>query len=263
MERTKAVFNWSGGKDSAHALWRAIESQRYEIVALLTTVNHDTRRSTMHGIPFPLLQAQAASIGIPLHAVDLTPKGDMEDYQTAMSQAVAHFKAQGVTHFIFGDIFLHDVRKYREQQLAPHGIEVVEPLWGRSSETVMHDFLASGLQTVVVTTMADGLGAAAIGRTIDSDFIASLPAGTDPNGENGEYHTFCYDGPIFRTPVRFRLGSPFSRSYDIRLDLLVRRSARAISHLCRRHFRWYALWLFPESAPHRTRLTEIRTNRRL
>jgi hypothetical protein len=172
----------------------------------------------MHGIPFPLLQAQAASIGIPLHAVDLTPKGDMEDYQTAMSQAVAHFKAQGVTHFIFGDIFLHDVRKYREQQLAPHGIEVVEPLWGRSSETVMHDFLASGLQTVVVTTMADGLGAAAIGRTIDSDFIASLPAGTDPNGENGEYHTFCYDGPIFRTPVRFRLGSPFSRSYDIRLD---------------------------------------------
>jgi len=212
MERTKAVFNWSGGKDSAHALWRAIESQRYEIVALLTTVNHDTRRSTMHGIPFPLLQAQAASIGIPLHAVDLTPKGDMEDYQTAMSQAVAHFKAQGVTHFIFGDIFLHDVRKYREQQLAPHGIEVVEPLWGRSSETVMHDFLASGLQTVVVTTMADGLGAAAIGRTIDSDFIASLPAGTDPNGENGEYHTFCYDGPIFRTPVRFRLGSPFSRS---------------------------------------------------
>jgi|GEM_PF-41920 len=268
MERTKAVFNWSGGKDSAHALWHAIESQHYEIVALLTTVNHDTRRSTMHGIPFPLLQAQAASIGIPLHAVDLTPKGDMEDYQTAMSQAVAHFKAQGVTHFIFGDIFLHDVRKYREQQLAPHGIEVVEPLWGRSSETVMHDFLASGLQTVVVTTMADGLGAAAIGRTIDSDFIASLPAGTDPNGENGEYHTFCYDGPIFRTPVRFRLGSPFSRSYDIRLDhgenlhLLVRRSARAISHLYRRHFRWYALWLLPESAPHRTRLTEIRTNRR-
>lgn len=272
MERTKAVFNWSGGKDSAHALWRAIESQRYEIVALLTTVNHDTRRSTMHGIPFPLLQAQAASIGIPLHAVDLTPKGDMEDYQTAMSQAVAHFKAQGVTHFIFGDIFLHDVRKYREQQLAPHGIEVVEPLWGRSSETVMHDFLASGLQTVVVTTMADGLGAAAIGRTIDSDFIASLPAGTDPNGENGEYHTFCYDGPIFRTHARPvpagesllpKLRHTARRRHGENLHLLVRRSARAISHLCRRHFRWYALWLFPESAPHRTRLTEIRTNRRL
>lgn len=235
MERTKAVFNWSGGKDSAHALWHAIESQHYEIVALLTTVNHDTRRSTMHGIPFPLLQAQAASIGIPLHAVDLTPKGDMEDYQTAMSQAVAHFKAQGVTHFIFGDIFLHDVRKYREQQLAPHGIEVVEPLWGRSSETVMHDFLASGLQTVVVTTMADGLGAAAIGRTIDSDFIASLPAGTDPNGENGEYHTFCYDGPIFRTPVRFRLGSPFSRSYTYVSTTARRKPTPTGSPICKSH----------------------------
>lgn len=235
MERTKAVFNWSGGKDSAHALWHAIESQHYEIVALLTTVNHDTRRSTMHGIPFPLLQAQAASIGIPLHAVDLTPKGDMEDYQTAMSQAVAHFKAQGVTHFIFGDIFLHDVRKYREQQLAPHGIEVVEPLWGRSSETVMHDFLASGLQTVVVTTMADGLGAAAIGRTIDSDFIASLPAGTDPNGENGEYHTFCYDGPIFRTPVRFRLGSPFSEVTTYVSTTARRKPTPTGSPICKSH----------------------------
>ena len=182
MERTKAVFNWSGGKDSAHALWHAIESQHYEIVALLTTVNHDTRRSTMHGIPFPLLQAQAASIGIPLHAVDLTPKGDMEDYQTAMSQAVAHFKAQGVTHFIFGDIFLHDF---------PHARPV-------------------------------------------------------PAGES-----FL---PKLRHTSRRRHGE--------NLHLLVRRSARAISHLYRRHFRWYALWLLPESAPHRTRLTEIRTNRR-
>lgn len=218
MERIKAVFNWSGGKDSAHALWRAMQSGKYEIVALLTTVNRDTRRSTMHGIPTALLQAQAASIGIPLHIVDLTPKGNMEDYDKAMSKAVEYFKTLGVTHFIFGDIYLHDVRKYREQQLAPHGIEVVEPLWEQSSEAVIRDFLASGLKTVVVTTMDDGLGADAIGRTIDSSFIAALPAGTDPNGENGEYHTFCYDGPVFRFPVRFRLGKPFNRSYDIRLE---------------------------------------------
>ena len=123
-----------------------------------------------------------------------------------------------MTRFIFGDIFLHDVRKYREQQLSPHGIEIVEPLWGKSSEEVMNDFLVSGFRTVVVTTMADGLGADAIGREIDRGFIASLPAGVDPNGENGEYHTFCYDGPIFRQPVPFRLGRSFSQSYDIRLD---------------------------------------------
>ncbi|KAA2654710.1 hypothetical protein F2S32_08785 [Alistipes onderdonkii] len=191
---------------------------KYEIVALLTTVNRDTHRSTMHGIPTALLQAQADSIGIPLHIVDLTPKGNMEDYGAAMSHAVEHFKAQGVTCFIFGDIFLHDVRKYRERQLAPHGIGVAEPLWGESSGGVMHDFLASGLRTVIVTTMADSLGADAVGREIDPAFMASLPAGVDPNGENGEYHTFCYDGPIFRTPVPFRLGTPLRRSYRIRLD---------------------------------------------
>ena len=182
MERIKAVFNWSGGKDSAHALLRAIESGRYEIVALLTTVNRESRRSTMHGIPLPLLRAQAARIGIPLHEVALTPAGDMADYAEAMRRTV------------------------------------VEPLWGRTSEEVMGEFLASGLRTVVVTTMADILGADAIGREIDPAFVASLPPNADPNGENGEYHTFCYDGPIFRSPVPFRLGDPFRRSYDVRLD---------------------------------------------
>lgn len=218
MNKIKAVFNWSGGKDSAHALLRAIESEKYEIVALLTTVNRDTHRSTMHGIPLPLLEAQAASIGIPLYIVDLTPKGNMEDYSSAMSQAVLHFKDLGVTHFIFGDIFLHDVRRYREQQLAPHDIKVVEPLWGQSSEKVIEDFLLSGLKTIIVTTMADGLGAAAIGKLIDREFVSLLSADIDPNGENGEYHTFCYDGPIFQYPVAFHLGEAFLQSYDIRLD---------------------------------------------
>lgn len=217
-KRIKAVFNWSGGKDSAHALLRTQQSGTYEIVALLTTVNRSTHRSTMHEIPLPLLQAQADSIGIPLHVVDLTPKGNMEDYSAAMSRAVEYFKEQGVTHFIFGDIFLHDVRKYREQQLIPHNIKVVEPLWGKTSDEVMHDFLTSGLRTVIVTTMADGLGSTVIGHEIDRTFIDSLPKGVDPNGENGEYHTFCYDGPIFRRPVSFRLGTPFQQSYDIRLD---------------------------------------------
>ena len=166
MERIRAVFNWSGGKDSAHALWRAMRSGDYEIVALLTTVDGSTRRSTMHGIPAALLQAQAERIGIPLYRLDLAPNGDMADYGAAMSRAVAHFGARGVTHFIFGDIFLHDVRAYRERQLAPFGIEVVEPLWGESSQEVMSDFLASGLKTVVVTTMDDGLGRAAVGRVV-------------------------------------------------------------------------------------------------
>lgn len=218
MGRMKAVFNWSGGKDSAHALLRAMQSDAYELVALLTTVNRQTLRSTMHGIPLPLLRAQAERIGIPLEAVTLAPAGDMADYGEAMRRTAERFTAAGVTHFIFGDIFLEQVRRYREQQLAPLGIEVVEPLWGRPSAAVMDDFLASGLQTVVVTTMDDSLGREAKGRTIDRDFVRSLPAGVDPNGENGEYHTFCFDGPIFRTPVPYRLGEPLRRTCDVRLD---------------------------------------------
>lgn len=270
MERTKAVFNWSGGKDSAHALWHAIESQHYEIVALLTTVNHDTRRSTMHGIPFPLLQAQAASIGIPLHAVDLTPKGDMEDYQTAMSQAVAHFKAQGVTHFIFGDIFLHDVRKYREQQLAPAR--------HRSRRTPL------GPQLRNRDARFPGLGPA---NRRSNDHGRRTGSRSHRADHRLRFHRLpaCGDGsqrrkrriphlllrrPDFPHARPVPAGESFlpklrhtsRRRHGENLHLLVRRSARAISHLYRRHFRWYALWLLPESAPHRTRLTEIRTNRR-
>ncbi len=218
MERLKALFNWSGGKDSAHALLRAQQSERYEIVALMTTVNGRSHRSTMHDIPLALLQAQADSIGLPLHAVELSAGGGMEEYGASMEREARHFARMGVRHFIFGDIFLHDVRRYREEQLAPLGIEVIEPLWNRTSEEVIDDFLQTGLKSVVVTTMADGLGAAAIGRTLDRAFIDSLPRNIDPNGENGEYHTFCYDGPIFRHPISYRLGTPVRRSYDIRHD---------------------------------------------
>lgn len=111
--KVSAVLNWSGGKDSAHALWRVMQEGTYRVDALLTTVNRSTRKSTMHDIPLPLLEAQAERIGIPLYIVDLTPSGDMADYSEAMSRAVGHFKAQGITHFIFGDILLHDVRRYR------------------------------------------------------------------------------------------------------------------------------------------------------
>ena len=169
MEKIKAVFNWSGGKDSAHALWRARQSELYDIVALLTTINRDSQRSSMHGIPLPLLQAQADSIGIPLHIVNLTPQGNLENYAEAMTCAALHFKEQGVTHFIFGDIYLHDVRAYRERQLAPLGIEVVEPLWGVvSSEIVMQQYLASDSQE----TSADNMGSSLFaGHSVDNHLL--------------------------------------------------------------------------------------------
>ena len=216
--KKKAVFNWSGGKDSAHALWRVMQKNEYDIVALLTTTNSKTHLSTMHNIPIELLEAQSESIGIPLYIVPLTPKGNLDDYSTAIGHAAEHFKAQGVTHFIYGDIFLHDIRSYREAELSPFGISLVEPLWGASSHDIIEAFLETGLRTVIVTTQADGLGMSAIGKIIDRKFIDSLPAGCDPNGENGEYHTFCYDGPIFKHPIPFQLGNPTQKSYDINLD---------------------------------------------
>ena len=218
MERTKAVFNWSGGKDSAHALLRAQQSGEYEIVALLTTVNRDTHRSTMHGIPTALLQMQAESIGVPLYIVDLTPKGNMEDYDVAMSRAVEHFKTQGVTRFIFGDIFLHDVRKYREDQLHPLGIEVVEPLWNPNSAEVMQEFLASGIKTKIVVADAGKLDEAFIGQDISAALIDSMPAGIDVCGENGEYHTFAYAGGPFKHPVDFSIADVRRLSYAFKLD---------------------------------------------
>lgn len=212
-----AVFNWSGGKDSALALWKAISSGEYRIVSLLTTVNRDTERSSMHGIPVNLLERQAESIGIPLSILEL-PSGEMAGYESAMSQAVERFVSQGIDHFIFGDIFLHDVRSYRERQLSPYGVTVVEPLWGKSSAEIMEEFLASGLKTKVITTESEALGREWIGRTIDRRFIDDLPSGIDQCGENGEYHTFCYDGPIFSHPVTFSLGEPFMKCFPVRLD---------------------------------------------
>lgn len=218
MDKIKAVFNWSGGKDSALALYKIRQDERYEIVSLLTTVNRDTQRSTMHDIPTTLLHRQAESIGLPLYVLDLTPKGEMIDYNAAMHEAVTHFANTGVTHFVFGDIFLHDVRSYREKQLAPFGIEVVEPLWDKTTAEVMDEFIASGLETVIVTVTEGSLDASFLGKTIDRSLIKSFPDGIDVCGENGEYHTFCYGGGMFRYPVPFSLGTPERRAYPIRHD---------------------------------------------
>ena len=211
-------MNWSGGKDAAHALWRVMQSGEYEVVALLTTTNRETRLSTMHNLPTALLQAQSESIGIPLDLVELKPAGNLQDYTATMEKVLQKYQALGVTHFIYGDIFLHDIRKYRETTLAPYGITLVEPLWGPSSRDIIEAYLDTGLQTIIVTTEETGLGMGAIGKKIDREFIQSLPEHCDPNGENGEYHTFCYDGPIYQHPVAYHLGTPFRKSYDIPLD---------------------------------------------
>ena len=214
--RKKAVFNWSGGKDSALALYKVLQQNQFDVVALLTTVNEETELSSMHAIPYSLLLKQAESIGIPLYPVFL-PK-HLQIYEQRMKDAANHFKAQGIEHFIFGDIYLTDVRKYREDRLYPLGIEVVEPLWNPNSNEVMQDFLASGIKTQIIVTDASKLGEAFIGQDLSLTVLDLMSAKVDVCGENGEYHTFSYDGGPFKYPVDFNIIETRKMSYEFKLD---------------------------------------------
>lgn len=215
--KKKAVFNWSGGKDSALALYKVLTNNEYEVISLLTTINSETKNSSMHQIPDYLIESQANSIGIPLYKIML-PSKDMQGYESAMKDTIEHFKKKGVTHFIFGDIYLSDVKKYRENQLNPYNIEVVEPLWNKTTYEVIEEFIESGLKTTIIVTQADKLDSSYIGKEIDSDFIKSLPKDVDCCGENGEYHTFVYDGPIFKKKIEHKLSPAEKISYDIKLE---------------------------------------------
>ncbi|MFV5369343.1 ATP-binding protein [Acinetobacter junii] len=212
----KAVFNWSGGKDSALALYTVLQQKQFEVVALLTTVNEETELSSMHAIPFSLLMKQAESIGIPLYPVFL-PK-NLPVYEQRMLDAAQHFKAQGVEHFIFGDIYLSDVRKYREDRLHPLGIEVVEPIWNLDSTEVMQNFLDSGIKTKIIVTDASKLDRSFIGQDIDAALIERMPEDVDICGENGEYHTFAYAGKLFKQPIEFEIVETRQMSYDFKLE---------------------------------------------
>ncbi|MDM1072163.1 adenine nucleotide alpha hydrolase [Empedobacter brevis] len=215
-ELKKAVFNWSGGKDSALALQKVLEGKEFEVIALLTTITAETNTSSIHGIPLELLKKQVESIGIPLYLVALTK--DIKTYEDEMLKAVNHFKQLGVAHFIFGDIFLTDVKNYRESKLLPLGIEVVEPLWGKTSLEVMDEFLKSGIKSKIIVTQADKLDQSFIGRDLDRSVIDSFPMNVDVCGENGEYHTLSYAGDLFKTPFDFAILQTVLITHEFKLD---------------------------------------------
>jgi uncharacterized protein (TIGR00290 family) len=215
-KRKKAIFNWSGGKDSALALLKILEQDEFDVVSLLTTINQETLTSSVHSIPADILGKQAKSIGIPLYTV-LFAK-DLSDYDSKMSDTVDFFKKQGVTHFIFGDIFLTDIKTYRENKLNPLGIKVVEPLWNMTSAEVMNDFLKSGIKTKIIVTQANKLNETFIGKDLDQETISLFPDDVDLCGENGEYHTLSYAGGLFKKAVDFTIIHTNKISYDIKLN---------------------------------------------
>ena len=209
----KAYFNWSGGKDSTLALHQIIHEKQYDIHSLLTTVNATYQRVSMHGVRETLLDQQAKSLGIPLKKVMLPEKTPMEVYSRLLKEAAEFYANQEIRTTIFGDIFLEDLRKYREEQLATLNITPVFPLWQQNTTDLLKRFIDLGYKAVIVCTNARFLDESFIGRELDYDFLRDLPENVDPCGENGEYHTLVYDGPLFEFPVQFTKGEAVLRSY--------------------------------------------------
>ena len=212
--KDKTYFNWSGGKDSALALHHTLQSGTHIPDLLLTSVNTSVGRISMHGVRTALLEMQSESIGIPLRKLELPEGLNMTDYNSIMSAAVTDLQAKGYGHTVFGDIFLEDLRVYREQQLAPLGIRAHFPLWKRDTTELLNEFLDLGFKTVVACIKSELLDKSFAGRVIDRDFIKDLPKGVDPCGENGEFHTFVFDGPIFKQPIHYTTGEVVFREYQ-------------------------------------------------
>lgn len=209
----KTYFNWSTGKDSALALYHLQKDTGFKVDQLLTTVNSHHNRVTMHGLRRSLLKAQIDALGIPCDTIELPENPDMEAYAQLMREGVEKLKTLNYSRAGFGDIFLEDLRQYRENQLAELNITCVFPLWKRNTTELMEEFVDLGFKAIVVCVNARLLDESFVGRELDASFIRDLPADVDPCGENGEFHTFCYDGPIFRHPVSFEIGEKTYREY--------------------------------------------------
>lgn len=216
--KPRLLFCWSGGKDSALALYRIMQSRAFEVVGLLTTCSAEHRRISMHGVPIELAEAQAQAIGLPLTSVFIAASGTNDEYNRKMGEALAAFKADGVAHVGFGDIFLEDLRIWREEQLARVGLAGVYPLWKNDVRELLREFIDSGFRSRVCCVSDAYLDDDALGRDIDWAFVESLPSNVDPCGENGEFHTFAYAGPIFKAPLDIATGKSVYRPVDVPLS---------------------------------------------
>lgn len=211
FEKTPCIFNWSGGKDSALALYHCLKDPNLDIRYLLTTVNDSANRISMHGVREELLISQAESIGIPLYQIRLPEMPGMEEYNEIMGKHLQKFKNEGITHSIFGDIFLEDLKKYREERLSEAGLKAIFPLWKRDTTALINEFLDLGFRTMIVCTQHRLKELT--GKEITKDLVSKFPEDIDVCGENGEFHTFVFDGPIFKQPVYFEIGDEIFKEY--------------------------------------------------
>ena len=209
----KAFMNWSGGKDSSLALYHTLKNNSLSIDYLLTNLSAEHNRISMHGVSFELLELQAESLKIPLETLKIVKDAAMEDYNRLVSNKMSFFTQQQIQDCVFGDIFLEDLKIYREKQLKPVGIIPHFPLWKRPTSDLIQEFFDLGFKAKVVSINAKLLDKSFAGRELDQSFINDLPEGVDVCGENGEFHSFVYDGPIFNTPIPVTVGEIVKKEY--------------------------------------------------
>jgi uncharacterized protein (TIGR00290 family) len=220
MKKTKVLLSWSSGKDSAWALHTLRQDPAIEVVGLFTTLNQAFERVAMHGVRKQLLMQQAECVGLPLTAIDLPWPCTNEDYARIMTDFIAGVVAEGIHQMAFGDLFLEDVRAYREKQLLGTGIEPLFPLWGSDTAKLAQQMMAAGLKARISSLDPKKLDASLGGHEFDPALLAALPAGVDPCGENGEFHTLAWDGPMFHRPLAIRVGETVLRDGFVFTDLL-------------------------------------------
>ena len=218
--RKKVILSWSGGKDSALAYHYIQKAEAYEIVALFTTITEVYDRVSMHGVRRELLEKQAESLRAPLHTVYIPRDCTDREYESRMEEALATLRSENPPAFVFGDIFLEDIRRYRERNLAKRGMEAMFPLWKRDTEELVTRFIELGFKAIVTCVDSRVLDSSFVGKHIDQDLMERLPLGVDPSGEHGEFHSFVYDGPIFQQKISVSIGEVVLRDSFFFCDLL-------------------------------------------
>lgn len=214
VQKSKSYFNWSSGKDASLAYYHFKKDGKYSVERLLIAMNAHHNRVSMHGLRRELLEQQIESLGITATTIELPEEPTMQEYQQIMNSTVEKLKTDGFTDCAFGDIYLEDLRNYREEQLKPFGIKCHFPLWKRDNKKIISEFLDLGFKAIVICIKSDLLDESFVGRELDEQFINDLPQNVDPCGENGEFHTFCYAGPIFTKPVEFTIGEKVFKEYN-------------------------------------------------
>jgi uncharacterized protein (TIGR00290 family) len=204
--KERVVLSWSGGKDSTLMLDRMLRNERYDVAALVTTMDESSQRISAHGVPIDLIAQQAASIGLPMLTVALPKTPSNAVYLSRFEQTLLSMKASGVESIAFGDIFLEDLRHWREQSFSDMGFTSLFPLWGERSQTLAGEFIDRGFGAVICCVNGAHLDKSYLGRQHDGSLLEALPPQVDCCGENGEFHSFTYDGPIFREPVHYAIG---------------------------------------------------------